>query len=152
MEQEERRPVEVAPEECLPIEQVASLPPQDEEALPPTQAETLPQEVVAQEDATDESDITHRLAEEFFALREEFPSIERPDQLPDAVLDMAVDKSISLFDAYLRFCHAERKRIEQERQHREQAAACSAGSLQQGVVDAHPEQEAFLRAFRTALK
>ncbi|MBQ4613132.1 MAG: hypothetical protein IJB26_06290 [Clostridia bacterium] len=151
MEMEERRPVEVAPEESMPIEE-APLPTQDEQTVLPPQAEIAPCEDAAEEETADESDITHRLAEEFILLREEFPSIERPDQLPDAVLDMAAEKSISLFDAYLRFCHEERKRVEREQQRRQQAAASSAGSLQQGTVDTHPEQDAFLRAFRTALK
>ena len=98
------------------------------------------------------SDITHRLAEEFFLLREEFPAIHGPEQLPDAVLELAAEKGIPLFDAYLRFRHEEEKRVRQEEERRRQAAARSAGSLLQGAAEADPEQEAFLRAFRTALK
>ncbi len=98
------------------------------------------------------SDITHRLAEEFFGLREEFPALHSPEQLPDAVLDMAVEQGVPLLDAYLRFRHEEEKRMQQEEERRRAAAARSTGSLLQGETDAHPEQEAFLRAFRTALK
>ena len=98
------------------------------------------------------SDITHRLAQEFFGLREEFPALHSPEQLPDAVLDMAVEQGIPLLDAYLRFRHEEEKRMQREEERRREAAARSTGSLIQGEMDAHPEQEAFLRAFRTALK
>ncbi len=98
------------------------------------------------------TDLTNRLAEEFFVLREEFPAIHSPEQLPDEVLDMAVQQNIPLFDAYLRFRHEEEKRILREEQRRREAAARSAGSLMQGTVESHPEQDAFLRAFRTALK
>ncbi len=125
-------------------------------------AETAPLESIVeqeteivQEPVTEElvsPDITHRLAEEFFCLREEFPDLRSPEQLPDAVLDMAVDNNISLLDAYLRFRHDEDKRMRQEEERRRAAAARSAGSLVQGTDQSHPEQEAFLRAFRTALK
>lgn len=151
MEQEELRPTEVAPEEeSVPCE----------EAVLDTAADviesTLSNEVTHTEEPEPKTelplDITHRLAEEFLALREEFPSFERPNQLPDAVLDMAVEQSIPLLDAYLRFCHEENKRILREEECRRQAAACSTGSLQQGGTQIHPEQDAFLRAFRKALK
>lgn len=152
MEQEEMRPTEVAPEgESVLCEEKVS-PLTDENESSAVTNEPTPIEEAVEEDALPEPDITHRLAEEFILLREEFPSIERPAQLPDAVLDMAADKSISLLDAYLRFCHEERKRIQREEECRRQAAARSAGSLQQGTVDTHPEQDAFLRAFRTALR
>ncbi len=98
------------------------------------------------------TDVTRRLAEEFFVLREEFPTVHSPEQLPDEVLNMAAEKNIPLLDAYLRFRHEEEKRIMREEARRREAAACSAGSLLQGATDSHPEQEAFLRAFRTALK
>jgi hypothetical protein len=98
------------------------------------------------------SDITRRLAEEFFELREEFPALHSPEQLPDAVLDLAVKKNIPLFDAYLRFRYEEEKRVRREEERRRQAAADAVGSLMQGEADANLEQDAFLRAFRTALK
>ncbi len=145
MNEEALRSVETAPEEdisltdetgspeSITIEQpTAENPPADEQIVP--------------------TDITHRLAEEFFCLREEFPALHSPEQLPDAVLDMAVEKNVPLLDAYLRFRHEEEKRMRQEEERRRLAAARSAGSLLQGEAESHPEQEAFLRAFRTALK
>lgn len=152
MNEETLRSAETAPEEeVLPIE-----PTTVEETAPVTQTAAQPPIEFAGEESTQEepvaSDITHRLAEEFFRLREEFPAIHSPEQLPDAVLDMAAKNDLSLFDAYLRFCHEEEKRIRQEEERRRLAAARSAGSLVQGVAEANPEQDAFLRAFRTALK
>ncbi len=97
------------------------------------------------------TDITHRLADDFFVLREEFPAIRHPEQLPDIVLETAAQQNISLLDAYLRFRHEEEKRVRREGDCRREAAARSTGSLLQGEDDSHPEQEAFLRAFRSAL-
>ncbi len=139
MELDNQRPLEVAPAEQ---EQTAQeLPP-----IAPATQQPLPQEDLSQ------TDITHRLADEFFLLREEFPALQNPENIPDAVLDMAVEKAIPLLDAYLRFQHEEAKRARREEERRREAAARSTGSLSQGAVDSHPEQDAFMRAFRTALK
>lgn len=144
MNEEILRSEEAAPMEDACLTEVTTAP-ED------TTAEvSLPETPPAEEPLS--SDITHRLAEEFFGLREEFPAVHSPEQLPDAVLDMAMEQGIPLFDAYLRFRHEEEKRMQQEEERRRAAAARSAGSLLQGETDAHPEQEAFLRAFRTALK
>ena len=156
MEQEPLRSTETAPAD----DQAAlSLTAQEEPPTPPVEAALTPETqdkpttqqgpIIENEPATD---ITHRLAEEFILLREEFPQLQSPQQLPDAVLDIAVEHSISLYDAYLRFRYEEEKRVRREEERRRQAAGQSAGSLLQGAVDTHPEQDAFLRAFRTALK
>lgn len=157
MEQENLRSIETAPveeEAALSLTaQEETLPPSVETVLMP-QTESIPsvqnQEIIDENEPS--TDLTHRLAEEFILLREEFPNLQSPQQLPDAVLDIAVEHSISLYDAYLRFHHEENKRVRREEERRRQAAGKSAGSLLQGAVDAHPEQDAFLRAFRTALK
>ncbi len=133
----------------LPVEEIAQQSSSEPTAVTEPPLERLDEDA---SQTSDVSDITHRLAEEFFLLREEFPTIHSPEQLPDAVLDMAAEKNLSLFDAYLRFCHEEQKRVRLEEQRRQAAAARSAGSLMQGAAEADPEQEAFLRAFRTALK
>ncbi len=124
----------------------------NEEVLQPTEAALAEEPTLPPAEETLPTDITHRLADEFFRLREEVPAIQSPEMLPDEVLDMAADKGISLFDAYLRYRHEEEKRIRREEERRREAAARSTGSLSQGAVDSHPEQDAFLRAFRTALK
>ena len=96
-------------------------------------------------------DVTQRLAEDFLALAEEFPQFITPDQLPDTVLDMAVQENISLLDAYLRYRLQEEKKVAAAIQQQQQAAQRSAGSLSRGAVQTPPEQDAFLRAFRSAL-
>ena len=96
-------------------------------------------------------DVTHRLAEDFLALSAEFPQIVGPDQLPDVVLDMAVEQNLSLLDAYLRYRLQEEKKVAAAAEKRQEAARQSAGSLSRGAVQTPPEQDAFLRAFRAAL-
>ena len=96
-------------------------------------------------------DATHRLAESFLALAEEFPQFVSPSQLPDGVLDMAAREDIPLLDAYLRYRLQEEKKIAAAAEKRMTAAARSAGSLACGAVQTPPEQDAFLRAFRAAL-
>lgn len=97
------------------------------------------------------ADVTQRLAEEFIVLAEEFPQLTRPDQLPESVLDMAAEQGISLLDAYLRYRLQEEKKVAAAAEKRRQAACRSAGSLSRGAVQTPPEQDAFVRAFRSAL-
>lgn len=152
MNEETLRPTEAVPtEEPLMIETEQAEDTVLEAAVTAQPSAAESEEYAAAQDAVP-ADITHRLADEFFSLREEFPTIHSPEQLPDAVLDMAVNNGIPLFDAYLRFRHEEEKRVRLEEERRRLAAARSAGSLMQGAAQADPEQEAFLRAFRTALK
>ena len=152
MNEETLRPIEAAStDEPQPTETSLT-----EENAIETAVTEKPSAAASEENAVQQDDvpseITRRLADEFFLLREEFPAIHSPEQLPDAVLEMAAEKGIPLFDAYLRFCHEEEKRVRREEERRRLAAARSAGSLMQGAAQPDPEQEAFLRAFRTALK
>lgn len=96
-------------------------------------------------------DITQRLAEDFLTLAEEFPQFISPGQLPDEVLDAAAEQGIPLLDAYLRYRWQEEKKVAAAAAQRQQAAGQSAGSLSRGAVQTPPEQDAFLRAFRSAL-
>lgn len=109
----------------------------------------LCEELPVAEEVTE--DVTCRLAEDFLLLSQEFPQFIHPDQLPDGVLDMAAEQGISLLDAYLRHRLQEEKRVAAAVEKRQQAAAQSAGSLSHGAVQTPPEQDAFLRAFRSAL-
>lgn len=97
------------------------------------------------------TDITDRLAEDFLVLAEEFPEFVSPSQLPEGVLEMAAKQRISLLDAYLRYRLQEEKKVAAAAEKRQQAASQSAGSLSRGAVQTPPEQDAFLRAFRSAL-
>ncbi len=121
---------------------------------PTTTEEPVVDETVAippVEEAEVSVDVTHRLAEDFLALAEEFPHFVSPSQLPDAVLEMAAQQGIALLDAYLRYRLQEEKKVAAAAEKRQQAAEQSAGSLSRGAVQTPPEQDAFLRAFRSAL-
>ena len=113
------------------------------ESLPP-EAETLPVEGIPE-------DVTARLATDFIALAEEFPHLVSPTELPDSVLDTAAREGIPLLDAYLRHRWQEEKRVATANATRRRAAVSSAGSLSRGAMETPPEQDAFLRAFRSAL-
>lgn len=103
------------------------------------------------ETAEEAVDVTQRLAEDFLMLAEEFPQFISPGQLPDEVLDTAAEQGIPLLDAYLRYRWQEEKKVAAAAAQRQQAAQQSAGSLSRGAVGTPPEQDAFLRAFRSAL-
>ena len=61
------------------------------------------------------------------------------------------EEGITLLDAYLRYRWQEEKKVAASLQARQQAAERSAGSLSRSAADTPPEQDAFLRAFRSAL-
>ncbi len=132
MESEKREPIP-------PADEVAVAPPPTEPAAE-TVTEPIPPE-----------DVTNRLAEEFLSLTEEFPQLMHPADLPEAVLDTAAREGIPLLDAYLRYRWQEEKKVAAATDSRRRAAQCSAGSLSRGAVETPPEQDAFLRAFRSAL-
>ena len=67
------------------------------------------------------------------------------------MLDLAVEQGSALLDAYLRYRLQEEKKIAAAAEKRQQAAEQSIGSLSRGTADTPPEQDAFLRAFRSAL-
>ena len=66
----------------------------------------------AQEDAEKEEKdgINTRLATEFSELQAEFPEFKEFKSVPKSVIDFAVKKNISLYDAYLRHKHTENKK------------------------------------------
>ena len=107
--------------------------------------------VIPMEEITTPEDVTHRLAEEFLALTQEFPRLVNPADLPEGVLDTAAQEGIPLLDAYLRYRWQEEKKVAAATESRRRAAQCSAGSLSRTAVETPPEQDAFLRAFRSAL-
>ena len=96
-------------------------------------------------------DVTPRLAADFLTLMQEFPHVVSPTDLPNSVLDTAATEGIPLLDAYLRYRWQEEKKVAASVQTRQLAAQRSAGSLSRGAADTPPEQDTFLRAFRSAL-
>lgn len=98
------------------------------------------------------ADITHRLAADFIRMQQQMPSLQSPDALPDAVYDMAARENIPLMDAFLRIRWQEEQKIQREEERRRMAAHSSSGSLRQGQAAVAPEQDAFFRSFRRALR
>lgn len=117
------------------------IPEHEEPTIPEADEPTIPEP----------EDVTPRLAADFLILTEEFPHLNSPTELPDSVLDTAAREGIPLLDAYLRYRWQEEKKVAASIQTRQQAAQRSAGSLSRGAADTPPEQDAFLRAFRSAL-
>lgn len=143
--------------EQLPLTSTVACPDREEEpmnvdeTIPVTETPVSSEEESAVPAAEEPVDVTQRLAEEFLVLAEEFPQFTAPNQLPEGVLEMAVEQNISLLDAYLRYRLQEEKKVAAAAEMRQQAAKQSAGSLSRGAAERPPEEDAFLRAFRAAL-
>ncbi len=75
-----------------------------------------------------QNSLNDRLASDFIEVQAEFPEYGKFSDLPKAVVKMAVDKNISLYDALLRHERAESKKIDTAKQQQAQAAAASVGS------------------------
>lgn len=121
------------------------------EEMPVEQSIEAPLDAMLDEVLVSPMDVTDRLAAEFFTITEEFPQVVSPADLPDSVMEVAVKEGIPLLDAYLRYRWQEEKRIAAATACRQKAAQSSAGSLSRGALETPPEQDAFLRAFRSAL-
>lgn len=77
-----------------------------------------------------------RIADEFIALKAEFPEIKEFKDVSPAVLQIAQKNKISLLDAQLRFQHAENKKIKQAEMSAAAAAESSTGSMNSQDNDA----------------
>lgn len=121
------------------------------EEMPVEQSIEAPLDAMLDEVLVSPMDVTDRLAAEFFTITEEFPQVVSPADLPDSVMEVAAKEGIPLLDAYLRYRWQEEKRIAAATACRQKAAQSSAGSLSRGALETPPEQDAFLRAFRSAL-
>lgn len=94
-----------------------------------------------------------RLANEFRDLCREVPhTFATFDTVPDAVVTMAVEQDISLFDAYLRHSFYENRRMDEAAKAQRSAAEKSTGSLAAPPDHPHPEVDAFVSALRQSLR
>ena len=85
----------------------------------------------------DREGLTERLANEFVELKAEFPDV--------AELDMAVNKGISLTDAYLRYQHANARKASAAKAAQEAASKASPGPQAAGAGEtANPTIEAMM--------
>lgn len=98
-------------------------------------------------------EIEQRLANEFLLLAEEFSGqFGSFADVPEAVVECAVNENISLLDAYLRHQHREAKRIEAERIRQMELSARTAGSLSDSGIPPCYELDEFEQAFYKALQ
>ncbi len=94
-----------------------------------------------------------RLANGFRDLCREVPhTFATFDTVPDAVVTMAVEQNISLFDAYLRHSFYENRRMDEAAKAQRSAAEKSTGSLAAPPDHPHPEVDAFVSALRQSLR
>ena len=110
------------------------------------------EEEKAAEQAAKDS-LNDRLASDFIELQAEFPEYGKFSDLPKAVVKMAVDKNISLYDALLRHERAESKKIDTAKQQQAQAAAASVGSqaAQPPEKSPNPTLDALMAGLRRGL-
>ena len=117
---------------------------------PAPETEAAPENSEEEEQAARQ--LNERLADEFCVLCREIPGITRVDDLPDAVMQMAVEQGLSLFDAYLRHRFYEERRIGEAERAEQTAVAVSTGSLAAPPTDPHPEVDAFVTELRRSLR
>ena len=84
-------------------------------------------DVLCGEDLPSVSD-EQRLADDFCRLREECPDITAFDALPESVIQTSLEEGIPLLDAYLRYEHRERLRVQAATDAARKAGAASAGA------------------------
>lgn len=148
------------PEEpqTMPVELTEPLPAAPESIAEPETAPVAQAPAAAEEElpaapaSADSPDITHRLAAEFITMQQEVPGLHAPEDLAAEIWDTAAREGIPLLDAFLRFRWQEEQRVRREKERRRRTAACSSGSLREGGAESHPEQDAFVRSFRRAMR
>ena len=97
--------------------------------------------------------LDQRLAEEFIELSKEEPEkFSSVKDVPQAVVDMAVKKKISLLDAYLRHERAENRKISEAKAKQDDAKSKSAGPMSGNPERPAPELDAFLQGIHQALR
>lgn len=110
-----------------------------------------PQDSQADENPTQQ--LHTRLANEFRTLCREVPhTFATFDTVPEAVVTMAVEHGISLFDAYLRHSFYESRRMSAAAAAQRSAAEKSTGSLAAPPEHPHPEVDAFVSALHQSLR
>lgn len=88
--------------------------------------------------------IQTRLAEEFIELQREFPDVAEFKDLPDSVIREASDGKRDLVSCYLKFLHAENKKIKAAESAAAAAAKSSAGSMSGEGEQISNEERQFL--------
>lgn len=90
--------------------------------------------------------LEERIADEFVILKNEFPEVTDVSAVPKSVLKEA-ENGTHLLDAYLRYKHQEKKRIDAEKQTAATNSKASAGKVSTGE-NADPIMMAFLKGLQ----
>ena len=106
-------------------------------------------DMIAAEKSAEEQEktsVNDRLANDFIELQKEMPEISSVDKIPKAVMKDAVDKNLSLLDAFLRYQHKENKNIKAAVETQKTAEKSTTGSANSAENDGtSPEIEAMLQ-------
>lgn len=89
-----------------------------------------------------------RIADEFLALKAEFPEMNEFKDVPQQVIQLSAKKNISLLDAYLRFQHEENKKIKEAEQTAAKAKESTVGSA---VSEDHDSSSPLIEAMRNGV-
>ncbi len=90
--------------------------------------------------------------QEFRELNEAFPGrFSGAEELPQAVVELAARRGISLFDAVLRFDHEQARQAQETQAAQVKAATASAGPMGGDPLSADLDADAFSAAFAAAL-
>ncbi len=120
--------------------------------LPATETPVVDNNTAPKTDEVAAQQLHTRLATDFRTLAHEVPQFAAFADVPDAIVTMAVEQDISLFDAYLRHSFYENRRIGEAARIGEMAAKASTGSLAAPPTHPHPEVDAFVSALRQSLR
>lgn len=102
--------------------------------------------------AEGEQTLLDQMNGEFEVLAEAVPDIHSVEDIPEEVFTLAVAQKLPLYDAYLRFRYEEERRQKSEQERQAAAQASSAGSLRDTGETPSPEDNAFVSAFRRAIR
>ncbi len=94
--------------------------------------------------AESKSNLESRLADEFIELQKEFPELKDFSSLPSSVKKAAADGK-NLCDAYLRYLHTEKKKIDAAKSSAEAAKKASAGNLKPDGAEHDDVMNAFMQ-------
>lgn len=81
------------------------------------------------EQERDEQDLSDRLAKDFGELSQEVPEFKAINDVPKAVVNEAIKKNISLYDAYLRYERKQKQSVEKAQKQAESIKQSTNGSL-----------------------
>lgn len=96
--------------------------------------------------------LTDRLAGEFAEIKADFPEITQFSEIPKQVVNDAITNGRNLYDAYLRYQRKEGKKVENNQQAQQRAAAASTGSKSDLPSEADPFAEAAIVGLRRGLQ